>query len=327
MQNRYPLLGLVILIISCFFACQSESSEKRPQENTKVKISPFNADSAYAFVAKQVEFGNRHMNTEEHEQCKDWIAGKLSSYGFEVIPQTFTVPSYDGKMLNGTNIIGRYNPEVKERLLLCAHYDSRHIAEKDSLRPNEPILGADDGASGVGVLLEIARQIKNNPIPMGLDIIFFDAEDYGSNESGQDYTWGLGSQHWSKNIHEKNYEVKFGVLVDMVGSSDATFPKEGFSLKSAKAEVAKVWRLAEKMGQKKYFVSRKAGFYTDDHRFIIENTRIKMLDIINIKEDGKFGHYHHTHADDLSIIDKKTLKAVGQVLLAVVCKESNQEAY
>jgi len=327
MKIKYSFFALVILSLSFILACQSESTEKRTQENIKVKITPFNADSAYAFVAKQVAFGNRHMNTEEHEQCKNWLSSKLASYGFDIIPQTFTATAYNGKTLNGTNIIGRYNPEIKERLLLCAHYDSRHIAEKDSINTDQPILGADDGASGVGVLLEIARQIKNNPIPMGLDIIFFDAEDYGSNESGQDYTWGLGSQYWSKNIHEKKYQVKFGILLDMVGSSNATFPREGFSLQSAKNEVTKIWRLAKKMGQEKHFVSRKAGFYTDDHRFIIENTRIKMLDIINIKEDGKFGHYHHTHADDLSIIDKKTLKAVGQVLLAVVCKESNQEKY
>ncbi len=327
MQIKTILFAIAILLFSFFLACQSESTEKRPQENIKVKINPFNADSAYAYVAKQVDFGNRYMNTEEHEQCKNWLASQLGNFGFEVIPQTFTATAYNGKIVNGTNIIGRYKPEVKERLLLCAHYDTRHIAEKDSINPDAPILGADDGASGVGVLLEIARQVKNNPIPMGLDIIFFDAEDYGSNEKGQDYTWGLGSQYWSKNIHEKNYQVKFGILVDMVGSSDATFPKEGFSLQSAKSEVAKIWRLAQKMGQDKYFVSRKAGFYTDDHRFIIENTGIKMLDIINIKKDGKFGHYHHTHKDDLSIIDKKTLKAVGQVLLAVVCKESNQEKY
>jgi len=317
-------LILAIITVLIFIGCQNE---KIPQENKKVKIGSFNQDSAFAFIDRQVKFGKRYMNTEEHEECKDWLIDKLESYNFEVITQDFKAMSYKKEELNGTNIIGRYNPKIKERILLCAHYDTRHIADKDSLNIELPIDGADDGGSGVGVILEIARQIKNNPIPMGIDIIFFDAEDYGSDEKGQDYTWGLGSQHWSKNIHEEPYEVKYGILLDMVGAKNATFPKEGFSTKTAPKEVNKIWNFAKAMGYEKYFVDKQVGYYTDDHRFIIENAQIPMIDIINIKSDGKFGHYHHTHLDNMNNIDKQTLKAVGQIILAVICKESNQDKF
>lgn len=310
----FPLLFL----LSC-------TEDKIPQENTKVKIGRFEADSAYAFIQKQVDFGDRFMNTPEHEHCKNWLIQKLESYGLEIEAQTFEAKAYNGTTLKGTNIIARHRPEVQERVLLCAHYDTRHIADKDTIDTNQPIDGADDGGSGVAVILEIARQLQLNPIPMGIDIIFFDAEDYGDDKPENDYSWGLGSQHWASNIHEENYQVKYGILLDMVGSQNATFPKEGFSMSSAAAQVNKIWKLAQSMGHQRYFVNRKAGHYTDDHRFIIEIAKIPMVDIINIKEDGRFGAYHHTHGDNMSIIDKRTLGAVGQVVLAYVYRESNKE--
>ncbi len=316
---------LLLFLILSFSSCFTDTVEKIPQENRKVKIGKFNVDAAYAHIEKQISFGKRTMNTPEHDACKDWLIQELKSSGFEVIPQTFKAKAYTGEMLSGTNIIGRYKPEIAERLLLCAHYDTRHIADKDSSRIDQPIDGADDGASGVAVLLEIADQIQQIDIPMGVDIIFFDAEDYGDDKGRNDYSWGLGSQHWSKNLHEKGYQPKYGILLDMIGSADATFPKEGYSMKTAATQVNKIWKLANQMGHGKYFVSRRAGDYTDDHRFIVENTSIPMVDIINIKADGRFGHYHHTHADDINIIDKKTLGAVGQIVLATVIKESNKE--
>ncbi|MEL7423134.1 MAG: DUF4910 domain-containing protein [Bacteroidota bacterium] len=317
----------LFLVIVMLLACEFDKTDKVPQENLIVAIPQFNADSCLVFLEQQVGFGHRYMNTPEHEDCKNWLIETLQSFGFAVIPQAFQATAYNGQTLDGTNIIGRYNPQVKERMLLCAHYDTRHIADKDTTATDRPIDGADDGASGVAVILEIARQLKKNPIPMGVDVIFFDAEDYGSDQPGNDYSWGLGSQHWSKNLHEENYEIKYGILLDMVGAKQATFPKEGFSRQSAPQEVEKIWRLAQAMRHGNYFVNRTAGFYTDDHRFIVENTDIPMIDIINIKESGAFGSYHHTHADNLDIIDKRTLQAVGQVVLAALYKESNKENF
>jgi glutaminyl-peptide cyclotransferase len=317
-----PIVFLILILLSISFGCKKE---KVPQENIKVKIGRFDEDSAFVFIEKQVSFGKRYMNTSEHEDCKNWLIKKLEAYDLQVIPQTFEAKSYNGINLKGTNIIGRYKPEIKERMLICAHYDTRHIADRDSIDREKPIDGADDGGSGVGVILEIARQIQNNPIPMGLDIVFFDAEDYGDDKQRNDYSWGLGSQYWAKNLHEEDYEVKYGILLDMVGSKNATFPKEGFSMQTAPNQVNKMWKFAKQMGYSNFFVNKQIGSITDDHRFIIEYARIPMIDIINVKSDGKFGHYHHTHSDNIEIIDKKTLKAVGQIVLAIIYKESNKE--
>ena len=320
-------ISIVIAFIIIQISCVQNEISKIPQENITVKIGKFSADSAYTFIEKQVDFGKRYMNSQAHEECRDWLIDKLKSYNIEVTAQYFEAKSYNGITLKGTNIIGRYNPNVKERMLLCAHYDTRHIADKDTIENKKPIDGADDGGSGVGVILEIARQLDKNPIPMGVDIIFFDGEDYGSDNPGHDYSWGLGSQYWSKNLHEKNYVAKYGILLDMVGAKDATFPKEGYSIKSSENEVNKIWNFAQAMGYGEYFVDRKAGLYTDDHRFIIENTKIPMIDVINIKSDGKFGKHHHTHSDNMEIIDRKTLNAVGQVILATIYKESNKQIF
>lgn len=321
---KYNLLILTLLFA---LACGSNENGKIPQETVKVKIDKFNADTCFAFIRRQVDFGKRYVNSQSHQNCKNWLEEKLKSYGFEVISQDFVAQAYNGSVLKGTNLIGRHNALVEERLLLCAHYDTRHIADKDTIKKEEPIEGADDGASGVAVILEIARQIHNNPIPMGIDLIFFDAEDYGSDIPGDDYSWGLGSQYWSKNMHEKNYTVRYGILLDMVGSRNATFPKEGFSLQYATNQVNKIWNLAKIMGHEEFFVKTQVGYYTDDHRFIIENTNIPMVDVINIRQNGQFGTYHHTHADNLEIIDKKTLQAVGQVILATIYNESNGDEF
>ncbi|MCP3932459.1 MAG: M28 family peptidase [Bacteroidetes bacterium] len=317
---RYPY---IISILLCLFFFSSCKKDKIPQENILVKVPAFDEDSAYFYLEKQLSFGPRHVNSEGHSTCKNWLIQKSKEYSTDVIIQDFKATAYTGETLRGTNIISRYNPQIMERVLLCAHWDTRHIADKDTVRTDEPISGADDGASGVAILIEIMRQLKEHPIPMGVDIIFFDAEDYGNDGVQDDYSWGLGSQFWSKNLHEKDYSPKYGILLDMVGSKDARFKKEGFSMRSAPKIVNNVWRLAHQMGYENYFLNELTGPITDDHRFIIENTRIPMIDIINTPNKTGFGLYHHTHSDNLQIIDKSTLNAVGQLVLATVYRESN----
>ena len=317
-------LILLIFISILVFGCNNKS-EKVPQDDRQVKIPSFNADSAYTYIAKQLDFGPRRMNSQAHEECKNWLAQKLGEHGFDVELQEFEAMAYNNELLKATNIHGIYNPEVEERVLLCAHYDTRHIADKDDQREEEPIDGADDGASGVAVLIEMARLINEANIPMGIDIVFFDAEDHGSDKPNQDYTWGLGSQYWAKEIRKSDYKYKYGILLDMVGAKNATFRKEGFSMASAKHEVDQIWNLAKQMGKDRYFVDSKTGYITDDHRFIIENARIPMVDIINIQQNGAFGFYHHRHSDNIDVIDLQTLAAVGQVVTAYVFRESNKQ--
>ena len=196
-----------------------------------ISVPRFDRDSAFSFVEKQTEFGPRVPNTQAHSQTKDWLIGKLEVFGTTVIEQSFEVEAYTGELLRATNIIGQYKPEHKKRVILAAHWDSRHIADHDPDEANhkEQVMGADDGASGVGILLEIARQLQANPIDMGVDIILFDVEDQGDGgESGEYTTWCLGSQYWARNLHRPNYSAEYGILLDMVGAEIARLRRKKF---------------------------------------------------------------------------------------------------
>lgn len=289
-------------------------------------VPAFDKEAAYQFVDKQVAFGTRVTGSEGHQACKAWLVSQFKNFGATVIEQDFQAKAYTGTMLNGTNIIAQYNPEIKKRIILAAHWDTRHIADHDpdATKQGDPILGADDGGSGVGVLLEIAKQLNKNGLDIGVDIILFDAEDHGSDGGNDVDSWCLGSQHWAKNPHVKGYRAKYGVLLDMVGSKGARFPQEGLSMRVAPQLVNKIWKLAGAMKYNKYFVPALGKEITDDHTFVNAMTRIPMIDIINLPEGNKtFGHYWHTHKDNMSVIDKEALGAVGQVMLAVVYRENN----
>ncbi len=311
-------------------ACKNDTKPKptTPAKSKKrASVPKFERDSAYNYVAKQVAFGPRVPNSEAHEACKNWMTQSLRDFGAKVIEQPFEATAYTGEVLKSTNIIGSYNPDHPKRVVLMAHWDSRPISDYDadeSLQ-KKPVPGADDGASGVGVLLEIARLLEKNPINLGVDIIFFDAEDYGESQAEDITSWCLGSQHWGKNLHVSNYNARFGILLDMVGAKNARFTKEETSMSFAPAIMNKVWKLGQNMGYGNFFVDDKTKMLIDDHLFVNRLTGIPTIDIINRPEGSKtgFGEYWHTHHDDMSVIDKRTLRAVGQTVLAVLYRESD----
>ncbi len=313
------LLAWCLLLVSCKQPTATEA--KAPSVARDISIPAFNRDSAYAFVEKQVSFGPRNLGSEGHRACLDWLVAKLQSFGLETQRQTFAAELYTNEVFPATNVLAYYRRDLSRRILLCAHWDTRHVAEKDAdaNMQDQPILGADDGASGVAVLLEIARVLQSEPVEIGIDFVFFDAEDQGSN-NGAIESWCLGSQHWSKNLAPGN-RPEYGILLDMVGSKGATFPKEAISLSYAGHIVDKVWPLASAMGYGHYFVNTRVQAITDDHLFVNRIARIPTIDIINYSRDS-FGHYHHTHQDNMEIIDRTTLRAVGQVVLALLFKES-----
>ncbi|MEL7124119.1 MAG: M28 family peptidase, partial [Bacteroidota bacterium] len=269
------LFAFSILIL---VSCQNDQTAEAPTTTAPVQQRPvpsFDRDSAYAYVAKQLDFGPRVPNTEAHVACKDWMVSKLKSFGADVIEQSFQVTAYTGDVLNATNVIAQFNKENKNRVVLAAHWDSRPFADSplNKERRDEPVMGADDGASGTGILMEIARQLGSNPLDLGVDIILFDVEDYGEDSDDPDkdtrYTWGLGSQYWSRNFHvEPYFKPKFGILLDMVGSENARFPYEGVSMEYAPRVVEKVWKLAGQMGYENYFVKERDRGITDDHYFL-----------------------------------------------------------
>ena len=331
---RTLLLGSLFTSIIFFYGCKSKtSSEQTTEQLEKLVASPaFNADSAFQFVKKQVEFGARVPNSAEHKACGDYLVSTLKKFGWEVTEQNFTPTTYDGKKLNARNIIASFNPKATKRILLTSHWDSRPFSDQDSLTKNKPVLAANDGASGVGVLLEIARVLSfsGNKLNLGVDIILFDAEDWGNSEKATDKFGGfcLGSQYWAANKHITNYTAYFGILLDMVGAKGATFPKEGYSVSMAEGVVRNVWGIASQLGYSNFFIDQAGPSITDDHIPVNEIAKIPMIDIIHIKQNDPertfFDQWHTAH-DDMENIDPKTLKAVGQTLIQVLYQEGQPQ--
>ncbi len=315
-----------------FAACGGEKSgEVAVAEEKVVAVPDFIADSAYNFIQNQVDFGPRVPNTEAHRLTGDYLFNTLESYGAKVQDQRFQALTFDGVKVDLRNIIASFYPDKAKRILLAAHWDTRPFADKDEEDPNTPIAGANDGGSGVGVLLEIARVLDANPPPsVGVDIIFFDGEDWGTWNgeadpplpANQTDWWCLGSQHWAKNKHINGYTPYYGILLDMVGARGSQFHKEGLSQKIAPKIVKKVWDRAAKIGYGDYFIHQEQAAITDDHQFVYSLGNILMIDIVHYDPQvGYFGDYHHTHKDNMEIIDTNTLKAVGQTVLTVLFYE------
>jgi len=329
MNNKFAITFAMIFLV--VIACQNDSSKTvtKPKKVIKknYKVPAVDGQSLYNFVQKQVDFGPRVPNTQEHTNCKNYIVETLRKYKLRVQEQKTIVTAFDGTKLNATNIIAKYKPERRRRIMLSAHWDTRPFSDHDKNEDNfnKPIDGANDGGSGVAVLLEIARVLQNQDVPLGLDLVFFDAEDYGS-PKGQNVrdSYCLGSQFWAKQMSKQPIKPMYGILLDMVGAKNATFTKEGFSLQYAKSVVQNVWKTAHDLGHQKYFSNEETSPVTDDHYYINVYSGIPTIDIIEFdrKTDSHFGHYWHTQKDNMDIIDKNTLKAVAETVLNVYYKEA-----
>lgn len=329
MNITYTFSILSAWLLLSIAACGSSQNAEDNDADTRVYVEApaFNADSAYLYVEEQVNFGPRVPNTPAHVACGDYLIAQLERFGAKVYVQEAKLSTYDGKMLNARNIIGAFKPESKKRIALFAHWDSRPWADNDPDQQKHytPILGANDGASGVGVLLEVARQLQQKETEFGIDIIFFDAEDHGTHRDykGQhlEEHWCLGSQYWARNPHIQGYNARYGILLDMVGGKEATFKYEYYSEMYAKDVNRKVWRAAERLGFSNYFKKQDGGGATDDHLFVNKIARIPTIDIVATSDRYSFFEHWHTVKDDMDAIDKATLQAVGQTLLQVIYNE------
>lgn len=309
----------------------STQTSQMNQEQTVVDVPVFMADSAYSYIAAQCAFGPRVPNTAAHKACAAWLESKLKSLGTETIVQEYRTKTFDGTELSCFNIIGQINPECTNRIILCSHWDSRPWADNDPDPQNHktPIDGANDGASGVGVILELARMIQQVPVSIGIDFMFFDAEDWGP---GDDWTgrhkeeyWGLGTQYWARHQHREGYRARYAILLDMVGGKGARFPMEQYSVRYGKTAVDKVWDTAARLGYGHLFPKTDGYFVTDDHLFINTIARIPAIDIVPCvpASDGtsSFGPTWHTVSDNIGNIDPAVLKIVGQTLATVIYSE------
>jgi glutaminyl-peptide cyclotransferase len=331
MKNQ--IFYAIIIIAALLSGCGNDQKPVRTAgkpSSEAVRVPDFNADSAYYFVEKQVLFGPRVPNTKEHVACAEYLSSELRRFADSVVVQSFSARAFNGTVLNGKNIIGSFNPEKVNRIILCAHWDSRPFADydPDPENHNKPIDGANDGGSGVGVLLEVARQLSSNSPGIGVDIIFFDLEDYGppqdAQQRGQGDWWALGSQYWSKNPHQVNYHARFGILLDMVGAEDAKFKMEGFSMLYAPGLVKKVWSIGNRLGYGDYFLFEQGGYIEDDHKYVNEIAKIPTINIIHLDSQSanrSFFDHWHTLNDTMENISPYTLKVVGQTVLTVIFEE------
>lgn len=284
----------------------------------------FDADSALSYVARQVEFGPRVPNTEAHRLCGDWLAAELKRHGAEVTEQKADLTAFDGTLLHARNIFGQINPEAGKRILLLAHWDCRPWADADPDPANhaKPVDGANDGASGVGVILEIARQLKLADSKLGVDFLFVDAEDWGQDEDED--SWALGTRYFVEHLPVENYNPEGAILLDMVGGTDATFYREYFSQEAAPGLADKVWSAASRLGYGDTFINRLGGAVTDDHVQLITHG-IPAIDIIEYHPGAAtgFNKRWHTLSDNMEGISAGTLGIVGRTVLLTLGTEAS----
>ena len=321
------LIGAAVLTVACSGSDNKEVKTIEPVDYTAVDIPDFVADSAYRYVAEQLAFGPRVPGTKEHKQCAQYLTSKMQQWADTVYVQDFNTTLWDNSTVKGHNIIASFDTDNQNRVLLAAHWDSRAYADHDPNPDNhrKPILGANDGASGVAVLMEMARNMKVKRPDVGVDIIFFDVEDQGIPEFESDYrdnTWCLGSQYWAKTPHTMFYRAKYGILLDMVGNANPRYTKEEVSHTFAPGLVEKVWNVANQLGYGTSFVNQNTPAILDDHLYVNQIIQIPMIDIVQNQEGVSFFEHWHTVNDNLDVIDKDALKQVAHVVYTILYSET-----
>jgi Zn-dependent M28 family amino/carboxypeptidase len=322
---------LILFSILCLFAqsCKTlnkeEDSTAEIVQEKEIERPAFSSDSAFSYIEQQIKFGPRIPSTPAQKNCALYLSEKLKQFGAKTIIQETKLTIYNGKTVPCYNIIGTYNENAKNRIMLFAHWDTRPFADRDVEGNTKPNLGVDDGASGVAVLLEIARQLQIKKPEIGVDIMLFDVEDYGPPSSEEvQYLEGnyyaLGTQYWCHNKHISNYKADFGILLDMVGAKNATFTYEGISMQYAASFMKDVWQNASHLGYGHYFQKRNTDPIVDDHYYVNTIANIPAIDIIyrTYETETGFAKHWHTQMDKLENIDKNTLQAVGETVLATI---------
>lgn len=318
--------SFLLIMLATFTGCKNQSQTSSGQDTDTIAVTQvqFDADSAYASVVAQCDFGPRVPGSAAHDRCGDYIVARFKALGLSVSEQRADQKAWDGKVLHTRNIIAAYRPELADRIIICTHWESRPWADADpdSSLHREPVMAANDGASGVAVMLEVARKLEELKPELGIDFICFDSEDYGmpywaeTDDVADGSDWCLGSQHWAAHPHVPGYKARFGILLDMVGGRDARFCFEGISMRYASEVMVHVWDAAGRAGASQLFLAEQGGYAQDDHVPMNEVAGIPTIDIIPYVEgEHTFGATWHTTQDTPENISRETLKGVGQTLL------------
>jgi Zn-dependent M28 family amino/carboxypeptidase len=319
------MLGPCFLLIAVLASCDSVEGFRRGK-------TAFSGDSALAYARAQVAFGPRVPGTEAHRRAGDWIVAQMRVRADSVEVQSWTHVTQKGERLPMRNIIARIRPTESQRVLYLAHWDTRPTADSDrNLGARQrPIPGANDGASGVGLLIAIADALKKAPPTVGVDLLFVDGEDYGAFEDVSDTTKNkdvlIGSQYFARNL-STSYRPIFGVLWDMIGDQHLQIYQESHSVSAAPEVVTRVWAAAHELGYSKYFISEVKGPVTDDHIPLIRKG-LRVIDVIDYDycADGgtecgsSANNLHHTAQDTMDKISARSLQIVGDVAVTLVTR-------
>ncbi len=323
----FHFFPLALLLFGLLAGCKQGGPQRQdaaPSVNVdQVAIPAFSADSALSFVASQVAFGNRIPGSQPWKECAAWIEGRMRQWCDTVMVQPFSSPLWDGSVAPGRNIIASLNPQAAKRVLLAAHWDSRRWADHDPDEANHksPVPGANDGASGVGLLMEMARVMCKMRPSVGVDFVFFDVEDQGQPEWAEKYeenSWCKGSQYWGHNLHVPYYSAVYGILFDMVGTKNPRFTKEQVSRTYAPGLTDKLWNMASVLGYGQVFVAQNTDPILDDHLYVNQLAGIPMVDIVQNNGTTSFFEHWHTVHDDLDAVDPRTLQLVATVVMKTI---------
>lgn len=326
-------LLIVLAVATLFVACNGPANKNTTPADSptidysQVAIPAFNADSAYQYVADQLAYGYRIPGTKAQSECANYLARQMRRWCDTVIVQDFPATLWNGTTVRGKNIIASIEAPAEastgKRILLAAHWDSRMWADHDDDKDNHrsPILGANDGASGVGVLMEMARVITSQRPGVSIDFIFFDVEDQGCPEWADNYvedSWCKGSQYWSANPHTPFYTAVYGVLFDMVGTEQPRYTKEEVSRQYAPGVLNKMWAAAAALGHDKIFENTDTDPILDDHYYVNRIAKVPMIDIVQNTRGMSFFEHWHTVDDNLDHIDRNTLRITAEVVLKTI---------
>jgi len=315
MKNR---LCFVTFFALSFFSCSQQQQQSNPQPSPAIEqatVPTFDAQQAFTYLTTQTDLGPRNPGSKGHDACLKYLQGELSKYAEAVTVQNFTGADHKGKQHQLTNVVSSFNLQATDRILLTAHWDSRPWADedKDPKKQTTPVLGANDGASGVAVLLEIARLLKQNPPPIGVDMVLFDGEDMG--KSGSTDTWCLGSKHFARS-KAPGFNPRFAVNLDMVGDAMLAIPREQYSEEYAPDVMNLIYSTARALSIPQFV--EKPGRPTYDDHIPLNEANIRAVDLIDFDYPDESNRYWHTSEDTPDKCSPQSLEAVGTVLLHII---------
>jgi hypothetical protein len=294
-------VGLVLLA-----GCQARAGADKPAGSVE-----FNGPTALTYVQKQMSFGPRIPNQAGHRQTGDWLLAELRARADTVVVQEIRHVTHKGDTLRLRNFFARFRPQATERVLFLAHWDTRPVADRSMnvAQQRQPVPGANDGASGVAVLLGVADALKAKPPANGVDLLFVDGEDYGDFADTNDVL--IGSR-WFAAHQPPGYQPLYAILFDMVGDKDLQIHQEGNSLAFAPEVVRSVWRVAAARGYERQFVPDVRHTLTDDH-VALQKVGIHAIDVVDFDYP-----YWHTTEDTIDKVSAESLQIVGDVAVSLV---------